>query len=104
MIDFQQSVPFTLVILLGVVVFGRSIPVLMCFIGMAKWEYYAKFVRSLLLGLKEKQFIEAAKTYRASALRIVFKYIFPNVLPSLIVFFCAQDSFIDGIAAGGVKG
>ena len=85
MIDFQQSVPFTLVILLGVVVFGRSIPVLMCFIGMAKWEYYAKFVRSLVLGLKEKQFIEAAKTYRASALRIVFKYIFPNVLPSLIV-------------------
>ncbi len=85
MIDFQQSVPFTLIILLGVVVFGRSIPVLMCFIGMAKWEYYAKFVRSLVLGLKEKQFIEAAKTYHASSARIVFKYIFPNVLPSLIV-------------------
>ena len=27
-----------------------------------------------------------------------------SILPSLIVFFCAQDSFIDGIAAGGVKG
>ena len=61
MIDFQQSVPFTLVILLGVVVFGRSIPVLMCFIGMAKWEYYAKFVRSLVLGLKEKQFMRRRK-------------------------------------------
>ena len=85
MIDFQQSVPFTLIILLGVVVFGRSILVLMCFIGMAKWEYYAKFVRSLVLGLKEKQFIEAAMTYHASPARIVFKYIFPNVLPSLIV-------------------
>lgn len=85
LIDFQQSIPFTLIILLGVVVFGRSVPVLMCFIGMAKWEYYAKFVRSLVLGLKEKQFIEAAKTYHASAWRIVFKYIFPNVLPSLIV-------------------
>ena len=27
-----------------------------------------------------------------------------SIVPSLIVFFCAQDSFIDGIAAGGVKG
>ena len=47
LIDFQQSIPFTLIILLGVVVFGRGVPVLMCFIGMAKWEYYAKFVRSI---------------------------------------------------------
>lgn len=85
MIDFQQSVPFTLIILLGVVIFGRSLPVLMCFIGMAKWEYYAKFVRSMVLSVKEKQFVEAAKSYHASDLRIVFKYIFPSVLPSLIV-------------------
>ena len=27
-----------------------------------------------------------------------------SIIPSLVVFFCAQDSFIDGIAAGGVKG
>lgn len=85
LIDFQQSVPFTLIIMLGVVVFGRSIPVLMCFIGMAKWEYYAKFTRSTVLRIKDKQFVEAAKSYHASNLRIVFKYILPNVLPSLIV-------------------
>ena len=27
-----------------------------------------------------------------------------SIIPSLVVFFCAQDAFIDGIAAGGVKG
>lgn len=85
LIDFQQSVPVTLIIMLGVVVFGRSIPVLMCFIGLAKWEYYAKFTRSTVLGIKDKQFVEAARSYHAGGLRIVFKYIFPNVLPSLIV-------------------
>jgi len=26
------------------------------------------------------------------------------IIPSLIVFFAAQDSFVEGIAAGGVKG
>lgn len=85
LIDFQQSVPVTLIIMLGVVVFCRSIPVLMCFIGLAKWEYYAKFTRSTVLGIKDKQFVEAAKSYHAGDFRIVFKYIFPNVLPSLIV-------------------
>lgn len=85
LIDFMQSVPYTLIIMLGVVIWGRGIPVLMFFIGMAKWEYYAKFIRSTVLGLKEKQFIEAARSYHASDLRIIFKYIFPNVLPSLVV-------------------
>lgn len=27
-----------------------------------------------------------------------------SIIPSLVVFFCAQDSFVEGIAAGGVKG
>ena len=27
-----------------------------------------------------------------------------SIIPSLVVFFLAQDQFIDGIAAGGVKG
>ncbi len=27
-----------------------------------------------------------------------------SIIPSLIVFFCAQNSFVDGISAGGVKG
>ena len=27
-----------------------------------------------------------------------------SIIPSLIVFFCAQDKFVDGISAGGVKG
>lgn len=81
LINFQQSVPVTLIIMLGVVVFGRSIPVLMCFIGLAKWEYYAKFTRSTVLGIKDKQFVEAAKSYHASGFRIVFRYIFSECAP-----------------------
>lgn len=84
-INFQQSIPFILIILLGVVVFGRGIPVLMIFIGIAKWESYARFVRSLVLSVKEQQYIEAAKSYNASSFRIIFKHIFPAITSSLIV-------------------
>lgn len=85
LVNFQQSVPFTLIILLGIVLLGRSITVLMLFIGLAFWETYARFVRGLVLSLKEKQYVEAARSYNASSARIIFKYIFPAIIPSFIV-------------------
>lgn len=85
LINFQQSIPFTLIVLLGVVIFGRGIPVLMLFIGMARWETYAKMIRGLVLSLKKKQYVEAARCYNASTPRLLFRYIFPGVRTSLIV-------------------
>ncbi len=85
LINFQQSVPFTLIILMAIVLFGRGLPILIMFIGLAYWEVYARFVRGFVLSIKEKQYIEAAKSYNASPLRILFKYIFPGVIPSFIV-------------------
>lgn len=85
LVNFQQSVPFTLIILMAIVLLGRGLTVLMLFIGLAFWETYARFVRSLVLSLKEKQYIEAARSYNASPARILFKYIFPGIVPSFIV-------------------
>ncbi len=85
LINFQQSVPYTLIVLIGVVIFGRGIPTLMIFIGMARWETYAKMIRGQVLSLKKKQYVEAAKCYNASTLRILTKYILPGLSTSLIV-------------------
>lgn len=84
-INFQQSIPFTLIILTGVVIFGRGIPVLLVFIGIAKWETYARLVRNLVLSIKEKQFIEAAKSYNVKPAGIITKHIFPGIRTYLIV-------------------
>lgn len=85
MVNFQQSVPFTLIILLGVILFGRTIPVLMLFIGLARWETYTRFIRSVVLSLKQRNYVKAAKVYNASPMRIMWRYIFPEVVPYLIV-------------------
>ncbi|MCL1853422.1 MAG: ABC transporter permease [Peptococcaceae bacterium] len=84
-INFQQSIPFILFVLVGLVIFGRSIPVLIVLMGMARWETYAKITRGLVLSLKKKQYVEAAKCYNASPLRILARYIFPGVRTYLIV-------------------
>lgn len=41
-------------------------------------------------------------TYKIVVPKVIFTLL--SIIPSLIVFFCAQNSFIDGISAGGVKG
>lgn len=84
-VNFQQSVPYILIVLLAIVLFGRGIPVLMIFIGLAKWESYAKLIRGIVMSVRKKQYVEAARTYNASPARILFRYIFPSVRTSLMV-------------------
>jgi peptide/nickel transport system permease protein len=47
----------------------------------------ARVVRSQTLALKGKEFIEAARANGASRATIMFRHIFPNVVPTLIVLF-----------------
>ena len=49
------------------------------------WAQYARVVRSLVLQLREQQFVEAARAVGAGSSRVVFAHILPNVAPSVIV-------------------
>lgn len=49
------------------------------------WTSYARISRSLVLGIKNNVYIEQARLGGASNGRILFRYIVPNVLPSLLV-------------------
>ena len=84
-VDFQFAVPNTLVILIGIVLFGTDMIVMMLFIGLAKWESYARMTRSLVLSIKHNQYVEAAQASGATDLYIVFRHILPNMLPTILV-------------------
>jgi len=60
--------PGIVVILLVLVAFG--------FVGST-----TKVIRSLVLQIREEQYIEAAQSYGASRARILFRYIMPRVMP-----------------------
>ncbi|MGQ0716922.1 MAG: ABC transporter permease [Pseudonocardiales bacterium] len=49
------------------------------------WAYVARVVRGIVLSLREKEFIEAAKALGASDARIIFRHLVPNALGSIIV-------------------
>lgn len=84
-VNFQQSVPLTLMILVGLVMLGRGILVLMLFIGLARWETYARVIRSLVLSAREQPFIDAARSYGARPRRIILRHIVPNTISYFIV-------------------
>lgn len=94
LVDIQIAVPFTLVALLAVAVFGSDIQVLIVVLGIAYWEQYARIIRGEVLKLREMPFIEASRAAGASPLRIAFRHIVPNVVSPLVVMFTLNFSNI----------
>lgn len=54
-------------------------------LGILSWTGVARLVRGQFLGLKEKEFVEAARAMGISNLRIVFRHILPNASTPIIV-------------------
>ncbi len=75
---------------------------ILSFIG---WAGLARVIRGLVLSLREREYVLAAKTYGASPLRILFKHILPNTYFYLIVTATsAIPSYILGEAALSLLG
>jgi peptide/nickel transport system permease protein len=50
------------------------------------WAYVSRISRGVVLSLREKEFVEAAKALGASDRRIIFRHLMPNALGSIIVY------------------
>ena len=55
-------------------------------IAFTSWTYMARIIRGQVLSLREKEFIEAARSMGASNTRIIFKEILPNLVAPIIVY------------------
>jgi len=83
--DIFFGIPY-LVLALGVgFALGRTIESMVLALIIVWWPLYARYTRSLTLSIKEQAFIEAAKACGVSNFKIMFKHIFPNTLPPVLV-------------------
>jgi peptide/nickel transport system permease protein len=94
LVDIQIAVPFTLIALLAVALFGGDLHVLVAVLGIAYWEQYARITRGEVLRLREMPFIEAACASGASGARIAFRHVLPNLVSPLVVAFTVNISNI----------
>ena len=81
---------------------GPSLTNAMIAIAVVSWPVYARLVRSQVLSLREREYVEAARSLGASTPRIIWQHILPNTLAPLLV----QASFDLGgaiLAAAGLS-
>lgn len=86
LIDVVLSVPFLLVAIALVSITGPSLAVTVLVIGFFSWASVARIVRGQVLSMREREFVEAARSLGASDRRIMFVDILPNVLAPVIVY------------------
>lgn len=55
-------------------------------IAFANWTYIARIIRGLVLSMREKEYVEAARSLGASNFRIIFHEILPNLVAPIIVY------------------
>ncbi len=85
-VDILLAVPFMFVIILLLVMFGKSLSMLFLGIGLLSWLGMARIVRGQTLTLKNKEFIEAARATGVSSGRIILRHIVPNLLGLVVVY------------------
>ena len=85
-VDILYSLPFTIFVILLMVLFGRNFVLLFIAIGAVEWLTMARITRGQTLGLKKAEFIEAARTLGYSHSRILFRHILPNLIGPVIVY------------------
>jgi peptide/nickel transport system permease protein len=86
LVDVALTMPFLLVAIALVSITGPSLTITILVIGFFSWASVARIVRGQVLSLREREFVEAARSLGASDPRIMFVDILPNVLAPVIVY------------------
>lgn len=85
-VDILYAIPFTIFIILLMVVFGRNIYLLFLAIGAVEWLTMARVVRGQVLSIRNQEYIDAAITMGLNKRQIIFRHVLPNILGPIIVY------------------
>jgi peptide/nickel transport system permease protein len=83
--DAQLAFPFILLAIGIIAVLGPSFPTLVVVIGLSGWVSYARILRSQVLVLRSREFVESIHALGGSLARVVLRHVLPNVLSTIVV-------------------
>lgn len=91
-INVIWSIPNLLVVMAFILAFGAGFWKVFIAIGLTMWVEVARIVRGQILSIREKEYIEAARSIGMSDSRIMFREMLPQLWPILIVISAANFS------------
>ena len=84
-IDLQWAFPNFIIAVYLVAVFGTGLANVIVAISLAFVDDFARIARSMVLSIKEEQYVAAARTVGVSDFRIMWRHILPNAAAPIIV-------------------
>jgi peptide/nickel transport system permease protein len=84
--DVVLSFPILLFCVALIAITGPSTTNVMLVIAFGYWTYLARIVRGLVLSLKEREFVTAARTLGLGHAAILRRHVLPHVVPAIIVY------------------
>lgn len=84
-VDVTWCIPGTILALAVVTILGKGLTNSIIAISLVNWASYARTVRAKTMSLKNMAFIETGIAFGERPASIMFRYILPNVIPSIIV-------------------
>lgn len=85
LVEIWNSIPFILLALAIISALGKGMFNIIIAVGVTGLINFSRLTRSIVLQIKEKEYISAARALGSSDLRILFKHVLPNSISSLIV-------------------
>src|SRR5258708_34167226 len=83
-VDVLYALPFTVIVILLMVFFGRNFILLFVAIGAVEWLTMARIVPGQIISLNHQKFVEAPIPVGLSDARIMFRHLIPNVMTVIV--------------------
>ncbi len=98
-LELQMAIPFILLALLVVALWGPAVPNIIVTFIITSWPLYARVVRSRVLVIRSMEYIEAARAVGQTTTGVMIRHALPNTISSVIVlasFQMAQILIVEG--------
>ena len=84
-VDIWQALPFLMVALVCVMIFGQSTTLLLSLMVLLAWHPFVRVIRSQTLTIKNQPYVDLARVAGASLPRILIRHILPGVINTAVV-------------------
>ncbi|WP_454854822.1 ABC transporter permease [Rhizobium binxianense] len=100
LVDIMMSIPAILLAVLTVAVLGPGFLKLVLVLGLTRWPRYTRVAYAQTLQVSNLPFIKASELAGASAARILFRHVLPNIAGPLLIVATAEFGLMILMEAG----
>lgn len=86
LVDIIYSIPYMFILILLLIIFGRSFIMLFVGIGLVSWLGMSRVVRGQTMTLRNREFVEAAVATGSKPWAVIFRHIVPNLLGIVVIY------------------